>query len=159
MAKCILTRDQVLENLRYERHTGQFYRKRPGRGFSAGVPAGCDNGRGYIRISVERQYVLAHRLVWLVETGRWPVGELDHINRDRKDNRFDNLREVSRSENLLNTSVRSSNVSGVKNVNWDKARKKWVAQVRRNGTQYNLGRYDTVAAAADAVCRFTVPAA
>ena len=47
-------------------------------------------------------YPFVHRLVWAVYYGRWPVGQLDHINGDRLDNHIENLREVSHSENQLN---------------------------------------------------------
>lgn len=46
-----------------------------------------------------------HRLVWAVCKGRWPVGTIDHINGDEKDNRIENLRECSQGENNLNTEL------------------------------------------------------
>lgn len=66
----------------------------------------------------------------------------DHINRNRLDNRRDNLRNVSRSENMMNSKLSKRNRSGVKGVTYDKARGKWMAQIRANKKSYALGRFE-----------------
>lgn len=71
-------------------------------GVKAGDPVGCDNGRGYLRTSVDGRQVLVHRLVWLLAHGEWPASELDHIDRDAKNNRPGNLRLANRRINLSN---------------------------------------------------------
>jgi hypothetical protein len=67
--------------------------------------------------------------------------ELDHINRDRTDNRIENLREVSRSQNNYNHPVRVDNTSGKRNVCWDKSRNSWKVFVSINKKRICLGRF------------------
>ena len=57
------------------------------------------------RVSFKGKQYLGHRLAWYLHTGDWPEGEIDHINRDPGDNRWENLRDVSRSDNMLNAKV------------------------------------------------------
>lgn len=75
---------------------------------------------------------------------------VDHINRDRSDNRRSNLRLCSLAENNRNGSIRSNNNSGFKGVSWDKARGKWQAGIGLNGTRKALGRFDSAEDAARA---------
>lgn len=159
MADRILTQSRLKELLHYDPDTGVFTRAKAVRGHKKGAVAGCDNGRGYIRIKVDGRYFLAHRLAWLYETASFPEGEIDHINRNGLDNRIKNLRTVTRSENLLNKGLDHRNTSGVKNVSWDQHREKWVAQVRRNKKQFNLGRFATKDEAVAAVKNFNTTGA
>ena len=66
---------------------------------------GFDNGKGYLilnaRVDGSRHEILLHRLVWALVYGRFPK-QIDHINGNPKDNRVENLREVTTSENNLN---------------------------------------------------------
>jgi hypothetical protein len=74
-------------------------------------------------------------------TGEWP-SEIDHINLDKADNRWTNLRLATRRLNNANTRPRGA--LGVKGVSWNEERKKYVAQIRVNGKQTGLGRFDTI---------------
>ena len=67
-----------------------------------GTRAGTIDNLGYRRVSFEGKLHLEHRVIWRILKGDWPTKELDHINRQRDDNRIENLREVTRQENTRN---------------------------------------------------------
>jgi hypothetical protein len=71
---------------------------------------------GYWQICIFGKLYRAHRVIWLMKTGRWPVGDIDHINLDKTDNSWANLREATRQQNSGNTKMRASNTSGFKGV-------------------------------------------
>ena len=91
---------------------------------------------GYIQIKVGGKHYLAHRLIMLAFVGESDQ-EIDHINRIRDDNRFENLRYCTRSENMLNM----DKVDNTKGYTW--YRTKWQAYIRINGKQKHLGCFDT----------------
>lgn len=96
-----------------------IWKPRPGiaRNDRAGKIAGSKRKKdGYISLSIDRKPLLAHRIIWAMYYGYWPIKYLDHINRNRSDNRISNLREVSCSENCQNTTIYKSNKNGVKGV-------------------------------------------
>lgn len=88
--------------LSYNSETGEF-RWLAGRGkASAGASAGYMRPDGYMAIGVNRQYIKSHRLAWILHFKEEPPALIDHINRDRADNRISNLRAVTNRENNLN---------------------------------------------------------
>jgi HNH endonuclease/AP2 domain len=89
---------------------------------------------GYLRISLNGSGLLAHRVAWLLMTGAWPLGEIDHINRVKHDNRWCNLRDVSKSTNQQNRAVR-----GIKRHRSGR----WEARIRAQGAALYLGVFDT----------------
>lgn len=103
--------------------------------------AGCVSTSGYCDIRVNNKLYRAHRLIFLMLKGYLPK-YIDHINRIKDDNRIENLRECTQSENLRNTKTYSNNTSGVKGVSWKKDKNKWQAFIYLEGKQKNLGHYD-----------------
>lgn len=71
-------------------------------GRPAGAKAGTVDSDGYIRIIFKDKALAAHRIVWLLVHGQWPMQSLDHINRNKTDNRIENLRLASFSQNQAN---------------------------------------------------------
>lgn len=113
-------------------------------GAIAGMVAGSIHKKqGYRFIGIERRHYKAARLAWLWMTGEWPSHDVDHRNRDRADDRWENLRHATRSQNGCNRGL-SRNTSGFKGVSWDKSRGRWFVSICVGGKQKNLGRFDCV---------------
>lgn len=93
---------------------------------------------------------MAHRLAWLYVTGVWPEHQIDHIDGDGLNNRWDNLREVTNQENQQNRKRMSRNTSGVIGVSFDKGMQKWSARIKAAGKYQYLGCYDKLEDAAKA---------
>lgn len=108
------------------------------------------SGGGYRIIEIDGHRYRAHHLAWLYMTGKWPKSEIDHRDGERDNNRWVNLREATRSQNLGNARIPSTNKSGLKGACFDKSRGKWLAQIVIRGVHYHLGRYDTAEEAAEA---------
>ena len=85
-----------------------------------------------------RRFVRFHRLVMHAKPGQF----VDHINKNKADNRKENLRCCQRSENDRNRSLYITNTSGVSGVFFDRQREKWVASITYNSKKVYLGRYD-----------------
>lgn len=71
----------------------------------AGKPALNHKSKGYLKGRIDGKELKAHRVVWAHYHGRWPSGVIDHINRDRSDNRLANLRDVTSAQNAMNSGV------------------------------------------------------
>jgi hypothetical protein len=110
----------------------------------SGKIAGSPTEAGHRRICLLDKSYKEHHVVWMHCHGRKHVGQIDHINHNRSDNRIQNLREISgNSENQKNAALDIRNKSGVNGVRWCENRKKWLAQIKSEGKAYNLGRYDS----------------
>jgi hypothetical protein len=135
--------DQLKTVISYDPSTGVFtwiVSNRPGWD---GKEAGWLLNNGYIAIEVFGQTVLAHRLAWFYSHGIWPVGEIDHRDRDRTNNRISNLRDVSKSTNQANVGLRTDNTSGVRGINWNKRLSRWAVRLQVNNKRYFLGYFDS----------------
>jgi hypothetical protein len=127
--------------LRYDPETGNFFwLKRVACCIHVGDVAGSTDGRGYQEIMFGGRSYQSHNLAWLYMTGVWPK-LIDHKNRIRNDNRWDNLREASRSVNAQNKSILSKNNSGLLGVN--RNRKRFGAQIMIDGKNKYIGTFDT----------------
>lgn len=120
--------------------------------YSAGSEAGRLNVSGYVRVGLGGVQYRAHRVAWWLMTGEDvpPGKEVDHVNRNRADNRWANLRLVDRSRNNHNSNPHRNNTSGVKGVRWVERSGKWDASIKAGGQLRSLGRFtsfeDAVAA-------------
>lgn len=136
-----LTQDRLKELLHYDLDSGIFiYKVDRGRLAKSGQVAGSIGSKGYIKITVDGKEYSAHRLVYLYMEGRFPA-IVDHINRDRADNRVLNLREVSLSLNSRNTKLSKANSSGVKGVSWYSTTSRWRAYINGEQGKKTLGYF------------------
>jgi hypothetical protein len=143
-----ITLDEIQEVLRYDANTGEFCWLVPKNSFrgkaKVGSVAGSITDTGYRTIYIKGANYKAHRLAFLYMTGAWPSLYVDHIDGDRLNNRWSNLREANKSENCKNQGLSSRNKSGCKGVWWDKAREKYQAYITADGKRHNLGRFDSL---------------
>ena len=131
---------EATEVFEYNCDTGDiFWRISPNKKIGAGRLAGCVNGCGYRQIAYKGKLYLTHRLAWLLHYGEWPKSTLDHINRDKLDNRIINMREASHRTNMRNRSAARKNISGIPGVHWDKRLNKWVARINIGAGTIYLG--------------------
>lgn len=119
----------VVALLHYDPKLGQFFWREARGGRRKGALAGSLDEKGYWCIRINRVLYKAHRLVWLLHNEDMPE-IVDHINHDRTDNRIENLRAVTLSENNANMDMRSDNKSGFKGVSFHKGSGKWVAKLK-----------------------------
>lgn len=99
-----------------------------------GQLVGCKNAHGYLVVRVGDTLYYVHRLAWLWMTGEWPSHTIDHINRDPSDNRWENLRDVTHSDNHHNR-------HGVSGVYWAARDKVWVASIAYMGVKTHIGQH------------------
>lgn len=143
---------RLKELYEYSPDTGQFVSKTDRKQWSAGRVAGSKST--YIFLYVDGKRYRAHRLAWLYMTGDWPKHQIDHINGNKHDNRFSNLRDATAAENSQNIwKVRVDCTSGLKGVAWRERNKKWHATIRICGRSKHLGYFETAEAAHAAYVR------
>lgn len=101
----------------------------------------CEDKQGYIRSNIgDRTYVYLHRFVLNIDDKRI----IDHINRDRKDNRRMNLRIATYQQNNMNRGVNQNSKTGVKGVRKSKNGKRYIASIVKNYQNIHIGTYDTL---------------
>lgn len=67
-----------------------------------GKIVGSSDGKGYLTVNINKRRYRVHRIIWAMHNNRWPEDEIDHIDRNKSNNKIENLREASRSINSLN---------------------------------------------------------
>ena len=155
MAKKFLPDPKLLRKLlRYDPETGKLYWKerslahfRNSRDQKiwntrfAGSEALYSDIYGYRQGRILGRSYRAHRVIWAIAYGKWPDGEIDHVNGDRSDNRISNLRSVTRSANSKNLKRPVNNTSGFIGVS--RSGKKWRAHIKVTGRYVHIGTFDT----------------
>lgn len=138
----MLTTERLREVLPYDPATGVWTR------VSTGEVAGwVDTSNGYRRIFIDKMKIYAHRLAWFWMTGEWPASLIDHKDEDGLNNRWDNLREATKSTNGANRGMTVRNTSGLKGVSICKPLHRWRADVQVRGRKMFLGNFDCPVAA------------
>ncbi len=146
----VLTQARLKELLHYNPDTGVFTWLQSRSVVKKGDVAGSTYGPGYQGIGIDGTVYLSHRLAFLYMTNVVPEHEVDHKNNRKTDNRWENLRQATRTQNLRNVGVRACSKSGIKGVRFIKKQGKWSARIRHNKKQIWLGVFDTCEQAANA---------
>lgn len=147
----MITQNQLKEELEYNPETGLFIRKKSGNGNNKGDVAGSKDKDGYIIIRVHGKRYKAHRLAWLYIYGYLPKAQIDHINRNKSDNRISNLREVFHADNRKNQDKTKRNSTGRKGVSFSGDKNKpYRVYCSINGVNTYLGMFKTLEEAGNA---------
>lgn len=151
-----LSLDYLQSILDYDPSTGIFrWKVMRNQNATPGAIAGRTDSHGHIQITIDGTAYGAHRLAWFIMTGKLPPLDIDHENRKRADNRFVNLREATRRQNINNQPARKTSATGIKGVYPHKASGRYAATLKRTGKPRHIGLFDTAEEAAEAV-RFEI---
>jgi hypothetical protein len=146
----ILTQKRLKELLHYDPETGIFrWRVKHTNRVKIGDIAGWENDE-YIIMNIYSEPYKAHRLAWLYMEGYLPEHEVDHRDRIKDNNKWENLRHVSHQCNMRNKVVYKNNKSGVTGVSWHKAEKKWMSYITIMRKLIHLGYFVNLKEAAQA---------
>lgn len=154
----MLTFERAHQLLALDVETGVLTRRLdsvPGRGIQlrAGDRAGyVHKASGYRYVGLDGNCYREHVLIWFMLHGKWLPRKIDHVDRDRANNRPTNLRVASESQQHMNTKVRSDNATGFRGVSKHPLCEKFQAEVRMGGKKFYLGLFHT-AEEAGAVAR------
>lgn len=140
----MLSAEMLREALDYDPETGHFtWKKKICKRTVVGALAGgpCTH---YVEIGLYGQTYRGHRLAWLYMTGKWPNGEVDHKDQNKLNNRWENLRDVGRSENMINQDKpqKHKKSCGYRGV-FPSVGGRWFSRLKVNGVYRHLGTYDT----------------
>ena len=138
----LLTYEEAKRIFTYDPETG-FVRQ---RGYKF---AKAKSDKGYIRTYCKGKLFYVHRVVWLLHKGEWPKGEIDHINRNRADNRIENLRDVPHHVNASNR----PDAASMTGTTWHPDKNKWKAKIQINNKSIHLGYFNTQIEAHEAYLR------
>ena len=144
--KTSITRDRLIELLDVNTEQGTFYWKNTMGGKALkGSEAGALAVNGYVAIRLDKKDYLAHRLMWLYVYGAMPLLHIDHIDRDRTNNKPTNLRLATNKQNGENMFRSKTNTSGYRGVRKESRliSKPWSATITHNYKQKHLGYFAT----------------
>ncbi len=139
-----LTQSRLREVLEYDPSTGLFkWLVKKARWLSVGDSAGALS-KGRLKITIDGNRFFAHRLAWLYCYGKWPIGEIDHMDGNPLNNKINNLRDVPHSINAENQKIgRRCQHSGLTGVYIDNRTGRFFSAIRINGKFTYLGRFDS----------------
>jgi hypothetical protein len=154
MAGGLTTAAEVRALLDYDSSNGLLTWRAPaGHRIAIGDVAGSIHRLGYRVLVLRGRQYAAHRIVWLHVHGEWPKSEIDHINGHRSDNRIENLREATRSQNMRNRRPNRESYSGLKGAHWNKSDNTYRSVIVVEGKHIHLGCFRTAIEAHEAYCR------
>jgi len=135
-----------LLNYYYEYKDGNLFFKNLSKGNTSakiGDKAGHTTKQKYVLIKVEGKGYLLHRVIYCMHYGYFPK-QVDHIDGNPENNKIENLRAVTGSQNCMNKKISIRNTSGFKNVHWHESMNKWRVQIKTNGITKTFGCYEDI---------------
>lgn len=149
LTKKPLTAERARELMSYDADTGVVtWRARMNAKTPAGRPVGCLSSRGYVITLIDKKNYFVHRLAWLLMTGEWPAGVIDHIDGNPSNNRWENLRVSTPMLNAQNMRrAMSGRAPGSLLGTYPTLYGKWVAVIGVNRKRIHLGTFETPEAA------------
>ncbi len=115
----------------------------------AGSFAGSINASGYVNVGIDKKLYCAHRIIFLWHYGYMP-NFIDHINGITHDNRIENLRPATHSENMRNRRIAKTSSSGVTGVSWCRTKNRWESRIIIDKKNKRLGYFKTLGEAIEA---------
>lgn len=135
--------EELYRRLRYDEERGVLVRR---KGKNAGKDAGYPHD-GYIRLgfsgSAGHRDLLAHRVIWAMKTGAWPVDRIDHRDGDGMNNRWGNLRPATMPQQMQNKGLYKNGKSGLTGASFHKRIGKWQSYINVDKKRRYLGYFDT----------------
>jgi hypothetical protein len=142
----MITHTRLRELAHYCPETGQFTHLQSKGRKKAGMPAGSLRRDGYVYVMFDGFRGMAHQFAFLYVTGEWPTQEIDHIDGNKANNAFANLRQVSRRMNTENKrTARRTNTTGLLGVS--RKGNRFIASIMHKGRRFHLGVFETAAEA------------
>lgn len=139
----MVTWDELVSLLSYNEDTGVFTWLINTGSKKKGSRAGSTTVEGYCRITIKGTEYRLHRLAWFYIHKEWPPNVIDHINRDRADNRICNLRLATVQQNKYNMGLMSTSTTLMRGVSLYKRTGKYQAKIRIKGVRKHLGYFNT----------------
>lgn len=136
----MVTQTRLKELLEYNSETGDFFWKVSRGGKTIGEKAGTLHNKGYIRLRLDMVYYYAHQLARLYVHGEFPT-EIDHIDRNRANNIFNNLRITTRSQNRANSTNSIRNYNLPRGIEFGPGGKTYRPYIRVNKKLIHLGSF------------------
>lgn len=137
-----LTAERARALLIYNPETGALNWRVARPGTFSGALAGTRTSDGYTQVEIDYRLYRAHRVIWLMQTGKWPKHHVDHRNGMRADNRWENLREATPLQNARNRRPGKRNSSGRIGVT-QTASGRWQAFIGVDLQNHVLGTFGT----------------
>lgn len=142
-----ITVERVREYLYYDAFTGILtWKKKSAKNTIVGSRAGSLKPLGYRFIRFDNFECLEHRFIWFGMTGEWPSQEynIDHIDGNKSNNAWSNLRLVTKTENNLNVKARKTNKLDIRGIRLRHDGKAYVARIMVGQKEYHVGSFKTI---------------
>lgn len=143
----VLSANNVNEHFAYAKNTGQLYRRMRDGGWR---PTGTPRSDGHRVAGYNRKTYRTTYIIWLIEYGRPPTGIVEHRDNNARNDKLENLREATQSQNMANIEVTKRSKSGVKGVFWNASRRKWQVYITKDYKTRYIGSFISITDAEEA---------